>query len=77
MLFQVWIYQSFNIKNECSGVQLETSYRGLAEDDEGDEEQRDETDTMNKKQLLNKYLLNHFRQLAATNQDTDQVTLTR
>lgn len=53
------------------------TYEGLAEDEEVDEEQRDETDTTNKNQLLNKKLLDHFRQLAASNQDTDQVTLTR
>ncbi len=46
------------------------TYIGLAEDDE---DQRDETDTINKNQELNKKLLNHFRQLAASDQDTDQV----
>lgn len=61
---------------DFSGVQVETKYRGLAED-EGGGVQRDEIDTNNKKQFLNKTLLDHFRQLAATNQDTDQVTLTR
>ncbi|KAM6922325.1 transient receptor potential cation channel subfamily A member 1 isoform 2-T2 [Lycodopsis pacificus] len=62
-------------RRKLKGVQLEMKYRGLAEDDEGDEEQRDETDTTNKSQQLNKQLLNHFRLLSATNQDTDQVDL--
>ncbi|XP_067367513.1 E3 ubiquitin-protein ligase UBR2 isoform X5 [Channa argus] len=60
-------------RSKLTGLQMETRYRGLAEDDEGDEEQRDETDTTNKNQ--NKKLLDHFRHLAATNQDTDQVDL--
>ncbi|XP_068590598.1 transient receptor potential channel pyrexia isoform X2 [Cebidichthys violaceus] len=62
-------------RRKLTGVQLEMKYRGLAEDEEGDEEQRDETDTTNKNQQLNKQLLNHFRLLAATNHDTDQVDL--
>ncbi|XP_044069477.1 uncharacterized protein si:ch73-193i2.2 isoform X2 [Siniperca chuatsi] len=62
-------------RGKLTGVQLEMKYRGLAEDDEGNEKQRDETDTANKNQQLNKKLLKHFRQLAATNQDTDQVDL--
>ncbi|XP_023263394.1 transient receptor potential cation channel subfamily V member 5-like [Seriola lalandi dorsalis] len=62
-------------KRKVTGVQPETKYRGLAKDDEGDEEQRDETDTSNKNQQLNRKLLDHFRHLAATNQDTDQVDL--
>ncbi|XP_026165599.1 transient receptor potential cation channel subfamily V member 5 [Mastacembelus armatus] len=53
-------------------VQPEMKYRGLAEDDE---QQRDETDSTIKSQKLNKSLLDHFRHLAATNQDTDQVDL--
>ncbi|XP_039995617.1 transient receptor potential cation channel subfamily V member 5 [Xiphias gladius] len=60
-------------RRKLTGVQMATKYRGLAEDDESDEEQRDETDTTNKKHQLNKKLLDHFRYLAATNQDTDQV----
>ncbi|XP_054456669.1 transient receptor potential channel pyrexia-like [Anoplopoma fimbria] len=65
---------SFSSSEGCSsGVQLGIKYRGLADDDEGSEVQRDETDTTNRNQQLNKKLLNHFRQLAATNQDTDQV----
>ncbi|KAM7385949.1 hypothetical protein PAMP_001988 [Pampus punctatissimus] len=55
-----------------TGVLLEIRYRGLAEDNE---EQRDETDTTNKNQQLNKKLLDHFRHLAASDQDTDQVDL--
>ncbi|XP_070834208.1 transient receptor potential channel pyrexia [Chaetodon trifascialis] len=55
--------------------QLRTKYRGLAEDYGGDEEQRDEADTTNKIQHLNRILLNHFRHLASTNRDTDQVDL--
>ncbi|XP_020501810.2 transient receptor potential cation channel subfamily A member 1 isoform X1 [Labrus bergylta] len=61
-------------RRKLEGVQLETRYRGLAEDDEGDKEQRDETDT-SKNQQLNRKLLNHFRQLAASNYDSDQVDL--
>uniref|UniRef100_A0A3P9L274 Transient receptor potential channel pyrexia n=1 Tax=Oryzias latipes TaxID=8090 RepID=A0A3P9L274_ORYLA len=61
-------------KRKLAGIQVETKYRGLAED-EGGGEQIDETDTTNEKQLLNKKLLDHFRHLAATNQDTDQVDL--
>ncbi|XP_024152283.1 transient receptor potential channel pyrexia [Oryzias melastigma] len=61
-------------RGKLAGVQVETKYRGLAED-EGGGVQRDEIDTNNKKQFLNKTLLDHFRQLAATNQDTDQVDL--
>ncbi|KAK2824751.1 hypothetical protein Q5P01_021926 [Channa striata] len=57
-------------RRKLTGTQMETRYRGLAEDDE---EQRDETDAINKN--LNKKLLDHFRHLAATNQDTDQVDL--
>ena len=56
------------------GVQLATRYTGLAEDDE---EQKDETDTTNENQQLNKKLLNYFRQLDTSNQDTDQVTQAR
>nr|XP_046258870.1 uncharacterized protein si:ch73-193i2.2 isoform X2 [Scatophagus argus] len=61
-------------RKKLSGVPLGTKYRGLAED-EGDEEWRDETDGANENQQLNKKLLNHFRELAASNQDTDQVDL--
>ncbi|XP_071335898.1 transient receptor potential channel pyrexia [Trachinotus anak] len=61
-------------RRKVTGIQPETKYRGLTEDDEGDE-QRDETDTSNKNRQLNKKLLDHFRHLAATNQDTDQVDL--
>ncbi|XP_018518295.1 transient receptor potential cation channel subfamily A member 1 [Lates calcarifer] len=57
------------------GLQPETRYRGLAEDNKGDEEQRDETDGTNKDQNLNKKLLDHFRNLAASDQDQDQVDL--
>ncbi|XP_040906231.1 transient receptor potential channel pyrexia [Toxotes jaculatrix] len=60
---------------KLTGVEPETRYRGLAEDDEGDEEQGDETDTTNKNQELNKRLLDHFRHLAATDQDSDQLDL--
>ncbi|XP_067467009.1 transient receptor potential cation channel subfamily A member 1 [Thunnus thynnus] len=59
-------------RRRLKGVVLETRYRGLAEDDE---EQRDQTDKTNKNYQLNKKLLDHFRHLAATNQDTDQVDL--
>lgn len=52
---------------------MEVKYCGLAEDD--DKEQRDQIDNINKNQQLNKKLLDHFRHLAATNQDTDQVTI--
>ncbi|KAM4599270.1 uncharacterized protein V3H82_003282 [Fundulus diaphanus] len=58
-----------------TGVHLETRYRGLAEDAEDGEQRRDETDTTTHTQHLNKRLLDHFRQLAASNQDTDQVDL--
>ncbi|XP_041645596.1 transient receptor potential cation channel subfamily A member 1 [Cheilinus undulatus] len=61
-------------RRKLKGVHLETRYRGLAEDDESDEKQRDEIDT-SKNQHLNRKLLNHFRHLAFTNQDTDQVDL--
>ncbi|XP_035519365.1 transient receptor potential cation channel subfamily A member 1-like [Morone saxatilis] len=71
----MWIYYRYNSDDQYSGVQLEISYSGLAEDHEGDEDQRDETDTTNKNQHLNKKLLNYFRQLAATNHDSDQVDL--
>ncbi|XP_041866650.1 transient receptor potential channel pyrexia [Melanotaenia boesemani] len=57
-------------RRKLAGVQPELKYKGLAEDDVGDE-----TDTINKNQNLNKKLLDHFRQLAATNEDTDQVDL--
>ena len=60
--------------NLSPGVQLATRYTGLAEDDE---EQKDETDTTNENQQLNKKLLNYFRQLDTSNQDTDQVTQAR
>lgn len=52
-------------------------YRCLAEDDDGNKEPRDETDTTNKYLHLNKKLLDHLRHLAANNQDTDQVRQTR
>ncbi|XP_035982353.1 transient receptor potential channel pyrexia isoform X2 [Fundulus heteroclitus] len=58
-----------------TGVHLETRYCGLAEDAEDGEQRRDETDTSTRSQHLNKRLLDHFRQLAASNQDTDQVDL--
>ncbi|CAJ1066637.1 hypothetical protein NQZ68_029674 [Xyrichtys novacula] len=61
-------------RKKLKGIHLETRYRGLAEGDESDEEQKDETDT-SKNHQLNKQLLDHFRQLAANNQDTDQVDL--
>lgn len=54
---------------------MEVKYCGLAEDDEDDKEQRDKIDNINKNQQLNKKLLDHFRHLAATNQDTDQVII--
>ncbi|XP_032408672.1 transient receptor potential cation channel subfamily A member 1 isoform X4 [Xiphophorus hellerii] len=51
-----------------TGVHLEARYTGLAEEDE--------TDTTTKLQKhLDKKLLDHFRHLAASNQDTDQVDL--
>ncbi|XP_028279885.1 uncharacterized protein LOC114447691 [Parambassis ranga] len=54
---------------KLAGVQLEMKYQGLAED-EGDEKQ-DKPDGENKNQKL----LNHFRQLAVSNQDSDEVDL--
>lgn len=65
--------QVFNVNDLFSDVHLK--YSGLCEEDKQDEEHRDEPDTPNE-QHLNQKLLNHFRQLAATNQDTDQVTQT-
>ncbi|XP_017289949.1 transient receptor potential cation channel subfamily A member 1 isoform X2 [Kryptolebias marmoratus] len=62
-------------KRNLTGVHLETKYKGLAKHEEGDEEQGDETDTNNKIQQLNRKLLGHFRDLAAKNEDTDQVDL--
>lgn len=58
-----------------SGVHLETKFKGLAKDEENDEDQRDEIDTNNRILQLNRKLLDHFRDLAAKNQDTDQVRL--
>ncbi|KAF7221355.1 transient receptor potential channel pyrexia [Nothobranchius furzeri] len=52
------------------GVHLEARYSGLAE---AEQDQRDETDTKNISQQLNEKLLGHFRELAANNQETDQV----
>lgn len=60
--------------SEC--LHAQTKYRGLAEDEEGDK-QNDKTDGAKNYQLLNKKLLDHFRHLAATNHDTDQVTFIR
>lgn len=57
------------------GVHLETKFKGLAKDEENDEDQRDEIDANNRIQQLNRKLLDHFRDLAAKNQDTDQVRL--
>ncbi|XP_024660551.1 uncharacterized protein LOC101484410 isoform X2 [Maylandia zebra] len=62
-------------RRKLTGFQVEVKYCGLAEDDEDDKEQRDKIDNINKNQQLNKKLLDHFRHLAATNQDTDQVDL--
>lgn len=62
-------------RRKLTGFQVEVKYCGLAEDDEDDKEQRDKTDNINKNQQLNKKLLDHFRHLAASNQDTDQVDL--
>ncbi|XP_054874660.1 uncharacterized protein si:ch73-193i2.2 isoform X2 [Amphiprion ocellaris] len=62
-------------RRKLTGVQLETRYSGLTEEDEGDKGQKDETDTSSKNQKLNKQLLDHFRHLAATNQDSNQVDL--
>ncbi|MEQ2230598.1 hypothetical protein ILYODFUR_031102, partial [Ilyodon furcidens] len=59
-------------RKTLTGVHLETRYRGLAEDYEDSGDKKDETDTTTKMQHLNKKLLDHFRQLAASNQDTDQ-----
>lgn len=57
------------------GVHLETKFKGLAKEEENDENQRDEIDTSNRIQQLNRKLLDHFRDLADKNQDTDQVRL--
>ncbi|XP_038154279.1 transient receptor potential channel pyrexia isoform X2 [Cyprinodon tularosa] len=57
-----------------TGVPIETVYQGLA-DYEDSEQRRDEMDTTTENQMLNKKLLDHFRQLAASNKDTDQVDL--
>ncbi|KAJ4922188.1 hypothetical protein JOQ06_016594, partial [Pogonophryne albipinna] len=51
------------------GVPPETRYQGLAEN--RDQDQTDGTD----KAQLNRNLLNHFRELAAADQDSDQVDL--
>ncbi|KAK5854467.1 hypothetical protein PBY51_015529 [Eleginops maclovinus] len=56
-------------RSKLKGVPLETRYQGLADD-----EDRDQTDGTDKTQL-NKKLLSHFRQLAATDLDSDQVDL--
>ncbi|XP_013888175.1 transient receptor potential channel pyrexia [Austrofundulus limnaeus] len=61
-------------RRKLTGVHMETKYRGLAKDEEG-EDQRDEIDTNNRIQQLNRKLLDHFRDLAAKNQETDQVDL--
>ncbi|XP_074532160.1 uncharacterized protein LOC141795244 [Halichoeres trimaculatus] len=61
-------------RRKLKGVNVEMRYKGLAEDEEDDVKQRDETDATSGKQQLNKKLLNHFRRLAATNQDTDQIS---
>ncbi|CAK6981687.1 transient receptor potential channel pyrexia [Scomber scombrus] len=58
-------------RSKLTGVVQQIRYSGLAE--EQDEEQRDEPDNTNKKLQLSKNLLDHFRHLAATNQDSDQV----
>jgi len=52
-------------------------FKGLAEEYEGSRNQQDEVDAVNEQQDLDKKLLDHFRELAVTNQDSDQVTLTR
>nr|XP_008292068.1 PREDICTED: uncharacterized protein LOC103366189 [Stegastes partitus] len=77
-LWRRWAKRRLHDDLRCSHPmwpQVESKYSGLAEDDNGDEDQRDETDTTNKNQQLNKQLLDHFRHLAVTNQDTDQVDL--
>ncbi|XP_075993307.1 uncharacterized protein LOC142988149 [Genypterus blacodes] len=61
-------------RRKLKGLLLDMKYRGLAED-EDEEEVRDHTDGRRDNQQLNRKLLDHFRQLAASDQDTDQVDL--
>ncbi|KAE8280903.1 Protein quaking-A [Larimichthys crocea] len=67
-------YSGGRWKQKRRTADVHLKYSGLCEEDKQDEEHRDEPDTPNE-QHLNQKLLNHFRQLAATNQDTDQVDL--
>ncbi|CAL8297716.1 unnamed protein product [Merluccius merluccius] len=54
----------------------EGKYIGLAKDEAGeDQDGCDVTDAGFKRQALNRKLLDHFRDLAASNKDTDQVAL--
>ncbi|XP_030011253.1 transient receptor potential channel pyrexia [Sphaeramia orbicularis] len=53
---------------------MEVRYQGLADDDD-DKDEPDTPINKNQNQNLNKQLLNHFRHLASTDQDTDQVDL--
>ncbi|KAM9700104.1 uncharacterized protein ACNS7B_003338 isoform 2-T2 [Menidia menidia] len=57
-----------------AGVDVQVTFKGLAEDEEDAGEPSDETDTVTKNQL-NKKLLDHFRELATSDRDSDQVDL--
>ncbi|KAM6956621.1 uncharacterized protein FYW47_012572 [Aplochiton taeniatus] len=72
------------VRRKLTGDFLESKYKGLAEDEDGeededeDEEEEEEdgdvTDTARCKNVgLDKKLLDHFRELAASDQDSDEV----
>lgn len=61
-----------------AGVKPQVRYRGLAEDKEDELDSNmnlnpDQSQDLDQKQILSKTLLNHFRELASNDQDTDQV----
>lgn len=67
-------------RNKLSGVKPQVRYRGLAEDKEDELDSNmnlnpDQSQDLDQKQILSKTLLNHFRELASNDQDTDQVDL--
>ncbi|XP_030234543.1 transient receptor potential cation channel subfamily A member 1 isoform X1 [Gadus morhua] len=60
---------------QSTGTAADSKYRGLVEDEDEDEDGYDLTDAGGKRQVPKRKLLDYFRSLAASNQDTDQVDL--